>query len=512
MIMKAIYKLATLILCTLSLCTFTACKQDLTFDHEKMQFEPMQNAILIELVAPVGTSVDDEIYIFGPFNGLTENTAVGEIAWQMEKASASDKKWGIYLFPKDFIEGKTLADGFAFVSKKAGGERDIRGQVVTHTLNATTGTGYNIWADRWAAYFNTDNTVQHNGPVVYVLDESGFAKLNLYMYGDMNDLNGGWPGMNPTGTENVNGLELTYFDMGDGNEGLSETLIFSDNGANQLADYGPITLGSEPVYLHITADGKVETLNIDGIVGHDGPVVYVLDGKEWGMNTTLYMWGDVNDLNGGWPGMTANGTETFGDYTYLYFDLGETNIGLKESLIFSNNGATQLGDFPGNNNLWTIEEDLYLYIGPDGVVQISDPEQPGDVTWFDPQARPKEQASIDLYLYNGTDTLAVIPDIAGNDSIVPFYLYTWGSNEAFGAWPGTASANLDSISILGLPLLHTRITGFVGDIYHLIINNNRGTQLDDYTVEAIEPQNEYYLKLSDSGITLLSVAAQAGKK
>ena len=486
--------------------------KELEFEHEAIQFEPMANAILIELIAPVGTAVDDEIYIFGAFNGLDENTAVGAIEWQMEKAPASDKKWGIYLFPSDFKEGKTLADGFSFVSKKAGGERDIKGKPVTHTLTASVGSVNNVWADRWAAYFSGDDKIIHNGPVVYVLDESGFGKLTLYMYGDVNNLNGGWPGMSITGYETVNGVELAYFDMGEGNEGLNETLIFSDNGSDQLGDFGPVTFGSEPLYLHITAEGKVEELNMDGVVGHDGPVVYVLDGKDWGMNTTLYMWGDVNDLNGGWPGMTVTGTQTFGDYTYLYFDLGETNKGLKESLILSNNGATQLPDYPGNDELWTIDQDLYLYMGADGVVLIDDPENPGDVVWFDPQAKPKEEATIDLYFYNAADSLIINPDSTATDSILPLYIYSWGSSEVFGAWPGMALASMDSISILGMPLLHTQISGFVGDAFHLIINNNNGKQLPDYDINASEAANEFYLKITDEGLTELSVAPKLGRK
>ena len=159
-----------------SAAALTSCQpKDLVFDHEATQFEPMANAILIELIAPVGTAVDDEIYIFGAFNGLDENTAVGAIEWQMEKAPASDKKWGIYLFPSDFKEGKTLADGFSFVSKKAGGERDIKGNPVAHTLTASVGSVNNVWADRWAAFFNTGNQIIHNGPVVYVQDESGMT-------------------------------------------------------------------------------------------------------------------------------------------------------------------------------------------------------------------------------------------------------------------------------------------------------------------------------------------------
>lgn len=498
----------------LSLCTFFGCQpRDLVFDHEKTQFEPMPNAILVELIVPVGTAVDDEIYIFGAFNALDETTAISALEYQMEKAPGVDNKWGIYLFEKDFKDGKTLADGFSFVSKKAGGERDIKGNPVVHTLSAKPGSANNVWADRWAAYFSGEgDKIIHNGPVVYVQDESGFGKLTLYMYGDVNDLNGAWPGMTVTGTENVKGIDFVYFDMGEGNAGLSETLIFSDNGADQLSDYGPVTFSDEPLYLHILADGTIEKLNMDGKVGHDGPAVFVLDGKDWGMNTTLYMWGDVNDLNGGWPGMAVTGTQTFGNYTYLYFDLGEANKGLKESLIFSNNGATQLGDYPGNDELWTIDKDLYLYMGADGVVVIEDPENPGDVVWYDPQAAPKEEATIDIYFYNAADSLMINPDTTATDSVLPLYAYAWGSSEAFGAWPGKALASMDSTAILGMPLRHTQITGFVGDAFHLIINNNKGVQLKDYDLQATETKNEYYLKISDTGVSELSVMPKARRK
>ncbi len=492
--------------CALAALLLPSCKQDIVFDHEQTQFEPMTNAILIELIAPVGTAVDDEIYIFGAFNGLDEKTALGQIAWQMEKASASDKKWGIYLFPSDFKDGKTLADGFSFVSKKAGGERNIKGEAVTHTIDASLGSVNNIWADRWAAYFSAgDDKVEHNGPVVYVLDESGFGKLTLYMYGDQNDLNGGWPGMSVTGIETVNGKELAYFDIGEGNEGLTETLIFSDNGDAQLADYGPVTFGSDPVYLHITGDGKVEELNLDGVVGHDGAVVYVLDGMNWGLATTLYMWGDLNDLNGGWPGMSVTGTEKIGDYTYLYFDMGEANNGLTEHLIFSNGGTSQRPDYDD----YVIGEDIYLYLGSEGApVLIADPLNPGDVEWFDPVAAPKEQATIDIWFYDATETLSTMPDAEGNDSIIPLYVYAWGSSEVFSAWPGTSLQTMDENSILGLTLRHTQIAGNVGDVFHLIVNNNNGTQLADYTVEATQTNNEYYLKLTDTGVTELSVVAK----
>lgn len=471
-----------------------SCQQEqIVFDHEQQQFATLENAILIELIAPIGTSVDEEIYIIGAFNGMDEKSVIGNVAWQLEKAELSDKKWGIYLFPTDFVNGKTLADGFSFVSKKSGLEYTIKGEPATHTLTANVGQMYNIWADRWASYFATDEEqVQHDGPVVYVLDESGFGQLNLYMWGDVNDLNGGWPGMAVTGTEKVNGMELKYFDIGADNEGLSETLIFSDNGSNQLADYGPVVFSSsEPIYLHITAEGAIEELKMDNAVEHDGAAVYVLDGLEWGMSTTLYMWGDVNDLNGGWPGMAVTGTEKIGDYTYMYFDMGAANAGLNENLIFSNNGSSQLADYA-----YTIGENIYLYLTSEGAQLIADPANPGDVVWFDPQAKPKEEATIDIWIYNATDTLT------------PLYLYAWGSKEVFGVWPGAVVADMDSVAMLNLPLSHTQVTGFVGDEYHLIFNNNAGTQLADYDIKVEAVTNELYIKVSDEGVTPLSIAAQ----
>ncbi len=481
------------------------CKQEvIVFDHEQQQFEVRSNAILIELIVPTGTAADDEIYIYGAFNGADENTVIDMLEWKMEKAQLSDKKWGIYLFPDNFVVGKTLADGFSFVSLKSGAERDINGEPVSHTLDADVGTRNNIWVDRWAAYFSGGGeTVKHNGYVVYVLDESGFADLNMYMYGDVNDLNGGWPGMKPIGTETINGVEYTYFDLGSDNNGLNETLIFSDGGSNQLSDYGPITI-NDNYFLHITSDGTIEAISSSSTVSHDGATVYILDGIGWGMNTTLYMWGDVNDLNGGWPGMTVKGTAKFGAYTYMYFDLGVANNGLTEHLIFSNNGATQLPDYDD----YVIGEDIFLYLAANTVTVISDPEHPGDVEWFDPEAKPKEAATIDLYFYNGAEKL--ISGISENEEPVEFILnvYAWGSSEVFGAWPGLSFGTMDELSILGLPLKHTEIQCFIGDEFHIIINNGNGEQLDDYNITADNPANEYYLKITDDSVSPLSVVAQ----
>ena len=510
--MKTILKSVFCILCPVLL--LASCqKENLVFDHEQPQFEIRENAILLEFIAPTGTAADEEIYIFGAFNGEDEKSVIGKVEWQLEKAANSDKKWGIYLFPDEFKKGKTLVDGFSFASNKSGGERDIKGNAVSHTDDAKVGTRTNIWAERWAKFF-TEGTeeITHNGYVIFVWDESGFEDLSLYMYGDINDLNGEWPGMKPTGTQTINNREYTYFDMGEMNTGLSETLIFSDNGNNQLADYGPVIL-SEDIYLHINADGTIEKISESDTQEHDGAVVYVLDGIGWGMATTLYMWGDVNDLNGGWPGMAVKGTTTIGEYIYLYYDLGADNAGLKESLIFSNSGKSQLGDYPGNNQFMTIGEDIYLYITQDGITVIEDPENPGDVTWFDPKPETKEEAKLDLYFYDLTDTLTrVIDTVALDTSFVPLHIYAWGDSELFGGWPGASFASFDTLSLLGIKLIHAHVDAFVGDNYHLIINNGNDRQLKDYDIQIGQAKDEIYLKLTDAGVVPLEIAVKAPRR
>ena len=77
--------------------------------------------------------------------------------------------------------------------------------------------------------------------------------------GDVSDLNGGWPGMQPTGTQVINGVTYTYFDFGEGNSGLAENLIFNNNGGgSQLADHA-FTI-NENLYVRIT-DSGVEVID-----------------------------------------------------------------------------------------------------------------------------------------------------------------------------------------------------------------------------------------------------------
>lgn len=108
-----------------------------------------------------------------------------------------------------------------------------------------------------------------------------------------------------------------------------------------------------------------------GIPTHDGVRVYIIDETLWPA-ITLYMWGDVNDFGGGWPGKAVDGE--FGDWKY--FEYGNDIFGLAQHLIFNNNGGgTQLADYD-----ITFESgvaDYWLKVTADGVEEADAPA--GDI-------------------------------------------------------------------------------------------------------------------------------------
>jgi hypothetical protein len=434
----------------------TGCKsdEDITFDHERQQFETRAERILLEFIAPFGTTADEEIYITGAFNG--EEEAVGNPQYLLTKAPNSNIKWGIYLDPSTFVGGKSLADGFRFFSKNQGKEFTTAGDEALHTDNPGVGTFTNIWGQRWESYYWSGGEApepEHDGFAVYVDDQTGWDVLTLYMWGDVNNLNGDWPGMNVTGTWNHDGVTWKYFDMGEANTGLVENLIFNNGGAGvQLPDFNFAI--ERNIYLRITADG-VEEIGLEPSVKHDGYAVFVYDETGWDA-LNLYMWGDTNNLNGDWPGMEVTGEQTVNGVTYKYFDMGEANTGLAENLIFSNAGSNQLADFA-----YTIDHDVYLHITTAGVTEI-DPAtfQPGGET-PDPSPAPEPQPT------GETVIIAVKNSVGYADP----HLYVWGDSEACGGWPGAAPVKVtdNGWCLFELPANGT---------FNLILNDNGSPQVD----------------------------------
>ena len=457
---KKIYSLMLTVLALMGLVSSCSDKDDIVFDHERQQFETRADRILLEFIAPFGTTADEEIYIVGAFNG--DSAAIGNEMWLAQKAPKSDVKWGIYLDPNTFEAGKNLANGFRFYSVTQGMEYTIGGELAQHMDNPGVGTFTNIWGQRWESYYRSgsdeeEEEVAHDGFVVYVDDQTGWDDLTLYMWGDVNDLNGGWPGMSVTGTVKKGGITWKYFDMGAANTGLAENLIFNNGGNGvQLADFA-FTIDRN-IYLRVTAEG-VEEVELEPTVKHDGFALFILNESSQ-TDLALYAWGDAEAF-GGWPGMPATGTQTINGLTYTYFDLGESNTGLNLNLIPNNNGGGV--QWEGGDLNFTIDHDIYLRIFDGGYEVISKDYQGGGNT-PGPDPQPVGET--------------VIIAVKNSVGFANPHLYVWGDSEACGEWPGAApkATTANGWCLFELP---------AGGTFNLILNDNGSPQIDGPEVKTV---------------------------
>lgn len=432
-------------------------EDDIVFDHEQPMFEIQADKILLEVILPTGTSTDDEVYISGAFNGGDE-VAVGHADWALQRTDKSNVKRGIYLDPAKFVAGKTLADGYHFVSATQRNEVSARGDSIVRHEVYNVGTRTNIFVDQWAAFFDSgeETVIEHDGFVLYVDDQSGWPALGLYAWGDAEAL-GGWPGKTaPTGTQLINGVRYKYFDLGEENTGLTLHLILNDVQTNnmQVDDVGGAgVLIDHDIYVRLTESGW-EPLEVAPTVKHDGYALFLLNESSQ-TDLALYAWGDA-EACGGWPGMTPTGTQTVNGLEYTYFDLGEANTGLQLHLIpNNNNGGVQ---WEGDDLFFTIDHDIYVRIFDGGYEVISkDYQGSGVMPTPDPEPQPAGET--------------VIIAVKNSVGYVDPHLYVWGDSEACGGWPGAAPVRVtdNGWCFFELPANGT---------FHSILNDNGSPQVD----------------------------------
>ena len=455
---KKIYSLMLTLLALTGLMSSCSDKEDIVFDHERQQFETRADRILLEYIAPFGTTADEEVYIIGPFNGnsLTPNeegkydAPVLDESFKLMKAEKSNAKWGIYIDPAAFQNGKTLADGFRFYSVKQGNEALLGDEAVyaVHNDNPAVGTFTNIWGQRWESYYwgAEGPKVEHDGFVVYVIDETGWDAITLYQWGDVNNLNGDWPGAAPTGVQTINGQQYKYWDMGEANTGLNQNLIFNNNGGGiQLPDFA-YTIDHD-LFLRVTATGVEE---ITAGPKHDGYALFILNESSQ-TDLALYAWGDAEAF-GGWPGMAPTGTQTINGLEYTYFDMGEANTGLQLHLIPNNNNNGV--QWEGDDLFFTIDHDIFVRIFDGGYEVISKDYQGGGGDTPEPPVTDK-----------------VIIAVKNSVGYADPHLYVWGDSEACGGWPGAAPVK---VTDNGWCLFEVPANG----IFHPILNDNGNPQID----------------------------------
>lgn len=473
------------LLALLMLPVFGACSnEEITFDCELPAFDTRDGYQLLEMIAPLGTKDEDKIYIVGEFNG--GEAAIGNPEWELEHSATNTAKWGIYLNPSTYQNGKTLADGYYFYSREQGRQVSLENDSIFNTISPAPGERANVIVWHWAQFFEKPadpDEIVHDGYTIYVVDETGWDELAMYAWGDAEAF-GSWPGMTPTGKVTIDGINYKYFDTGASNEGLTLHLIFNNNNnGSQLKDFDA-TLDQD-YYLKLTPDGVVD-FNPADIIQHDGYTIFVHDTSGWD-ELWLYMWGTVNNLNGSWPGMPATGTQVINGVTYTYFDLGEANCdgSLSEHLILNNgDNGKQVDDVV----VFNLDRDVYLDFNGQKAVEIEDPSTfvPGDVE-PDPEPEPEPEPTPDAETY-----YIYVLDETGWDA---FNVYAWGGEESFGGWPGAAAE--ETISLGGKSFYVFEISGY-GQDENLIFNNGNGTQLPDYKIVC---NGDFYLTVTAEGVT-----------
>jgi hypothetical protein len=198
------------------------------------------------------------------------------------------------------------------------------------------------------------------GYKIYIENNSGWDALALYYWGE-GVADPGWPGLAPSGTEEVNGKTYLSFELPSDINGKTINLIFNNNGAGIQFDGPSITIDKD-FYFSITAESATE---VDPNT-EQGHIVYVADNSGWDA-LALYYWGD-GVADPGWPGLAPAGTKEVGGVTYKYFELPAAVNDKSLNLIFNNNGAGAQFDGPtivaNKNYYYQITATAYMVVTP----------------------------------------------------------------------------------------------------------------------------------------------------
>ena len=483
-------------------------KEEIKFAHEEQAFETRSDRILVEAILPQATAADDEVYIIGAFNG--NDAAIGNTAYKLTRSTAIPAKWGVYLDPSAFQGGKTLADGFTFYNVQQGLERGPKNEDVSHKLTIGTGEWANVYADKWAKYFEPPvdpsgpSLPEHDGVRVYVINESGWgSNLTLYQWGDVNNLGGGWPGMAISGTVTIAGQSYDYFEYGDEVYGLSQNLIFSNNGDSQLADYAlKFEDGVQDYFLHVAPDGVTEAPNpAEG--GSSDPRAKMTETSPWSIIGSIASTG--NSWNADEP-MVTDGTWhaclnlTIGASDEFKFrkdadwgvNFGGDFVALGEPFAVKQDGANIKGLEDGTYDLFLNPETALVIIVNAGD-PVTLPSDGGDI----PEP-PVEEAKDPVTIY--------VEDLSGWEALA---LYSWGDKNVDGAdlcgdWPGIAPrAATEKIGTVQYKVFD--ISDALGRSVNLIFNNNGGGAQTSDLAMTLEDVQFVRLAANEEGAVVATV-------
>lgn len=497
---------------------FAACDLGDSEPVGKYAFDTDENMILIEAKLPVGSYDSDEIYIAGAFNGAEAESYVADEKYRLVQSEVNINLFGVFLDPAAFVEGTSLADGFWLYSKNLGLSLTTTKALATFTSNADKGQRTNIVVSQWGEPVRdvVETLPEHPGTIrVYVDNQAGWEAVALYQWGTENNLGGSWPGMQPTGTETISGVEYIYFEYKiEDVDGKSQNLIFNnnDNGV-QTADM-PVTFSADVVdhFYRIFNEKDCEVVDnpIKPVIKmpvHDGTIrVYVDDQTGWA-GMFCYMYGTENNLGGGWPGMEFTGTETIGDVEYMYFEYTLADVdGKEEHLIFNSGDGTQI---PGEQEpVITFSADVVDYaflVNADLVCVAIDPtdrsadETPAPETPEDPEI--PEDPETPEEPETPADPVPVVFYVQNNTPWTPAYMYVWGDEEIYGKWPGAELKDAVTLGGMSYYRLETTAASY-GQAYHPIMNDGVGGEGGQYDTPAVTGEKYNFILAGETSATL----------
>ena len=428
-------KSSALLLSVVSVFLAGGCEQEII--HEKVVeyideesyddfgFYRRSDMALLEVELPEKTLQDDDVYVAGPFNGGEE--AVGDNNFRLRKSSRMPVRYGVYVDPDAFLDGKTLADGYWFVSRKEGREVDAEGEEVIHRDAVEVAGRTVVSVASWETRFiPRDETIAHDGPVVYVKDNTGWDLLMLDVSGEA-----GAARLEPGGRSNLLGGKWTWFDLGAAAEGKEADLVFGNGSASLAAVHVKLDYC---YYFNLTATEAVET---SAFPEHAGIRVWVDDRTGW-TATAMYLFGDVNDFGGLWPGIRPGGKLSYKGYDYTMFTVHSTAFGLNEQIIFNNNGmGTQLEKVPVTFS--KDKPDYFYMITPMGTAAVDPEQRTGTEIAVEPEPDPEPNPDTPQYsMY--------IHDQTGWNKL---YIHYWATGYVPRGWPGTLLSEEDKVEKYG---------------------------------------------------------------
>lgn len=199
-------------------------------------------------------------------------------------------------------------------------------------------------------------------PKMFIHSNLGWSDYSMYVWAGGADVEAGWPGEHYTGVVDINGETWYIFDMPRAySKTASTNWILNNNNNGSQYDLMQGYNFDHDTFVRVATDGSYSVSNGPVLNGEDQFTVYAtIDDCGWA-SLSFYVWGDLGELCGGWPGAAAGGPFTINGVNYYYHTF---TANVPVNVIPNNSGAgSQCPDINGNN-------DVIIKIAPDNSYEI----------------------------------------------------------------------------------------------------------------------------------------------